>query len=426
MSAQSKVERQEAALREEAPAAWACLNARGRRLAYPAGIPAQSTDAAGCTYNATIGQVTDGRGNPLPLPSLERHSGDLDNRDLFLYAKQGGAPELRRAWRGWQALEAGEVDLPLPMVTAGLTHGLSLVASLFVDEDTDVLIADPCWENYEGIFGDFFGGRLRGFDFFDADLRFNAAALREALAASAGRKAALLLNLPGNPSGYTLTRAEVPAMMEAILAHPGPLVVICDDAYHGMTYEDDLLTESPFWELARRGDPARLLAVKIDGVTKELFFFGGRVGFVTFGVGGAAGAALEDKARASARFTVSSMPGPSQAIAAAALSDLPQLRAEQAAVMATLTERYAAMKQALGALEGTALTPYPFNSGCFCLVGVDPAIDADALRRRLIAEQSVGVVAVPSINAVRLAFCSMALEDIPEVVRRLAAAVATG
>jgi len=419
----TKAERLEATLLEEAPAAWACLNRKGRAAAFPEGIPFQSGQASGCTYKATIGQVTDGHGAPMTLNSLSRHIVDLEDRDVFLYSAQGGQPALRRAWAGWQAEERGDLVLPPPMVTAGLTNGLSLAATMFTDEETEVIVADPYWGNYNGIFGVYGGAWLRPYPFWDAEGRYDVESLRAALAHVRGKKAVLVLNFPGNPTGYTPTLDEAAAIVEVILAHPGPLVVICDDAYHGMVYREGLLEASLFWELSRRGDPARLLPVKVDGATKELFFFGGRVGFLTFGVGGAAGAALEDKARALCRFTVSAMPGPSQALVLAALQEPEVLKAEIAEIRAELKRRFDVLTESMATLEGTLLTPYPANSGCFSLVGVDRSLDADALRLKLIEEQSVGVISVKSLNALRIAYCSMAIEDIPEVVKRLKAAV---
>ena len=79
--------------------------------------------------------------------------------------------------------------------------------------------------------------------------------------------------------------AHLAPWLDAIRNTTKPIVVICDDAYNGFVYENDRITRSPFHELAD-ADPARVLPIKVDGATKELCFFGGRVGFVTFGVSG--------------------------------------------------------------------------------------------------------------------------------------------
>jgi len=408
------------AIAHELPAASACLSPIGRRAVYPRGIPAQSREAADCAWRATIGQVTDGRGNPLAPPSLAEQVPSLDARAAFLYTAQGGDPALRRAWKAWQEPEGGGVDRPLPLVTAGLTHALAIAAELFAGEGTDVLLSRPCWGNYLGIFQMRRGANIHRYDFFDAGREgFDAASLARALAARAGRPCVLVLNFPGNPTGYSPREDEVPAIVETLLNHPGPLVVLFDDAYQGMVYRDDVQVDSLFWAIARRADPAGLLPVKIDGATKELFFFGGRVGFLTFGAAGDGASALEEKARAINRAMVSAMPGPSQAIVLEALRRPGSLRSEITRRRALLKRRYQVLQRELGRMEAAGLKPYPNNAGCFALVGVEPPLEADALRRRLIEEFSVGVIAVPEINALRLAFCSMDSDAIPEVVQRL-------
>ena len=54
-----------------------------------------------------------------------------------------------------------------------------------------------------------------------------------------------------------------------------------DDAYFGLFYEETALKESIFTRLMDRH--SNLLAVKLDGATKENFVWGLRVGFVTYG-----------------------------------------------------------------------------------------------------------------------------------------------
>ena len=55
----------------------------------------------------------------------------------------------------------------------------------------------------------------------------------------------------------------------------------------------------------------------------------------------------------------------------------------------------------------------------FGLVAVDPDIDVQELRLTLIRDHSVGVISIPEINALRLAFCSTRAEDMPELIRRI-------
>ena len=62
------------------------------------------------------------------------------------------------------------------------------------------------------------------------------------------------------------------------------LIVVTDDAYFGLFYGEDVAQESLFARLA--GCHERLLAVKVDGPTKEEFVWGFRTGMLTFGAPG--------------------------------------------------------------------------------------------------------------------------------------------
>lgn len=389
------------------PAAFRVLSDLGRRVYFPLDIPAQSAEARGCEINATIGEVTDGQGQPLTLPTIGRHIVGLDPREVFLYAAQGGDPALRRLW-GERLRRLGEEPQSLPLVTCGITHALSLAADLFADPDTEVLLPRPSWGNYKLIFGVRRGAQLRSYpatSWSGLDLDGLAAAL-----AKVRGKAVLVLNFPGNPTGYTPTAAEGAALVALLRAQPGPLVVLLDDAYQGMSWEQGLLARSLFYDLAA-SDPERLLAVKLDGATKELFFFGARVGFLTFGASGPAAEALVDKGKGALRASVSAAPSLSQTLVRKALED-PEVEAQRASTLEVVRLRYEALRTAALAED---LPTYPFNSGFFALVPVSG--DADALRRRLIAEAGVGVVSFNEFGALRLGYGSTRAEDIPALVR---------
>ena len=406
------VSRLNASIEAHLPAAWRCLSPLGRRFYFPVDIPAQSAEARGTAINATIGEVTDGAGTPLSLPSLSEHITGLDPRKVFLYAAQGGDAELRRRW-GAHLARRGDVPMTTPVVTCGITQGLSLAADLFANEDVTVLLPRPCWGNYRFIFGVRRGAQLAYYPTV-SQTGLDLEGLRAALAGVQG-KAVLLLNFPNNPTGYTPTQAEIDQLRDLVLAHPGPLVVLLDDAYQDMVWEPGLMSRSLFYDLVERGDPERLLAVKLDGATKELFFFGARVGFITFGANNPGAEALVEKTRGLLRAAISAVPSPSQAMVLAALAD-PNLQMQRAAILGEVARRYQALKDAV-AQEG--LPTFPFNSAYFALVPVPG--DADALRRRLISEASVGVVSFNEFGALRLGYGSTRVEDIPPLVRAIRA-----
>ena len=212
-----------AILKAKAPLVLECLSELGLRAAFPRGIPYQSGAARGTTFNATIGQVTDGHGSPLPIPEMSDAVAALDDSVTFLYSPQSGRPQLRSLWsarqRGNCATEPPESSLPL--VTHGLTHGVSLVAEMFLDADTPVLVPCRYWENYDLLFGLKLGLMSRPLVFSKDGLRIDA--FREALSQVRGRKAMIVLNFPQNPTGYTPTEQEAEELVDVLASHEGPL-----------------------------------------------------------------------------------------------------------------------------------------------------------------------------------------------------------
>lgn len=411
-------------LETRAPALHRCLSPLGRRAFYPPDIPVQAAEAKDARYDGTIGVFTDGRGRAVPLPSMAaavRFEGD-DRDRAFLYSPVAGLPELRRRWRQRQRAGRGDgVPSSLPVVTDGLAHGLSLVADLFAGKGRRVAVSTPFWGNYREAFAMRTEAEMVTAPSY-LEGRFDPRALATALSGvPAGEPAIGLLNFPSNPGGYAPTADERRRLREALMevARDRPFVVVVDDAYAGLVYEQETPRESLFWDLA--GIDEQLIPVKVDGATKELSFFGGRVGFLTFAVEpeGPVAAALENKLSALLRSTVGSPVAMSQVILLQALRN-GSVGAEIDAVRRLARERYEAVKPALEKLDRRLLRPLPFNAGFFVLLELPAALglDAEQARRHLLERHDTGVVALGG-RYLRLAVCSVAAEDLPEMVARV-------
>ncbi len=414
-------------LGDEAPALAAALSGLGIAAAFPRDIPHQSAEARGKRINATIGQVTDGAGAPLAPASLRAVFGGLAPAEAdraILYSPVEGLAELRRLWRERLAV-AATTPFTLPQVTVGLTHGLSLVADLFAGPDRPVAVATPFWGNYRQTFALRRGARLLTGPAY-RDGRFNPHAIAEALAGEEpGRPAVAILNFPSNPGGYSPTADERRQLVATLLeeADRRPLVVILDDAYAGLVYEEGLPAGSLFWELA--GRHPSLAPIKVDGATKEISFFGGRVGFLTFALPpeGRAAAALESKLKCLLRATVGSPPAVSQVALIRALGEA-ATAGQLGDIRQRLAARYRVLAAALAGVDRELLAPLPFNSGCFALVELNAALglEAEAVRRELLDRHDTGLIAIAP-RYLRIAFCSVRRAALPVLVERLETAV---
>ncbi len=419
------------ALAKDCPVVLDLLSARGKRFFFPAkGILAQSAEAKqkAKTANATIGIATED-GAPMHLACVNKYFSGLTPAEVFDYAPSYGKPDVRAAWAKKQRQETpslGDHPTSNPVVTNALTHGLGLVGDLFLDPGDPVLSSDLMWENYNLNWETRLDARFSYYPFFDERLQgFNLAGFTAALARHRGKKLVVSLNFPNNPSGYSPTRAESEGIVKALTAEAeaGTKLVVCvDDAYYGMFFDDAVDRESVFGRLARASN--NLLAVKIDGATKEEFVWGLRVGFITFGVkNGTAAAykALEDKTAGLIRAYISNVSNPGQSVVLKALND-PDFRKQQAEKVAVLRARASiAAKESRKAEYADCWDVYPFNSGYFMCVRLKDA-DADPVRARALEELGVGTIALGKRD-LRIAFSSCSDAQIPVVFAAVAKAV---
>jgi len=416
-------------IRSQAPVLFELLSELGRVSEFPADIPFQAAEARGKELNATIGQITDGQGHPIPLTSMESALAGLQGLDRdrsFLYSPVAGIEELRHLWRDWQRRDRSRHELSsLPIVTVGLTHGLSLIADLFGGRDRPVAVAKPFWGNYAQTFRTRTGATLLSAPAYVGG-RFNSTAIAEALAGvRPGEPAVAILNLPSNPGGYMPKAQEREVLRSSLveIADERPLLVVCDDAYQGLVYEADVPSESMFWDLS--GAHENLVPVKVDGATKELSYFGGRVGFLSFPFDpeSPVASAIESKVKCLLRATVGSPVSTGQVVAMAALRSS-ALGAEVERIREILGARYRRLRGSLASLDPSQVSALPFNAGCFSLLELKSAADgsAERMRQRLLSDYDVGVISIAP-NYIRIAFCSIDEKRIPELVRKIGLAL---
>jgi aspartate/methionine/tyrosine aminotransferase len=369
-------------------------------------------------YNATVGMAYE-KGAPMILPALAALTPGFAPRESVNYAPVGGDMELRNLWKAEMLRKnpglAG-ASFSLPMVVPGLTAGISLAAGLFVNPGDVLVIPDMAWDNYELIFREARGASFVSFPFLGPDGLINAEGLKETVLKNcSGGKAILLLNFPNNPLGYSPSPKETALLARAIAdcADAGnDILVIVDDAYYGLFFEDDVETQSIFAALA--GLHERVLAVKIDGATKEDFVWGFRIAFMTYaskGLNAEQYEALLTKTTTAIRVSVSSSSRIAQSILVKTMKS-PAYLAEKAAKLAMLKSRYLKVKEILAKrTTGKALTALPFNSGYF-MSFLCRGIDPEKLRLKLLL-RGVGVIALDHI--LRIAYQSIDLEYLEEL-----------
>ena len=400
------------------------LSDLGKNLFFPKGILTQSAEAKekAHKFNATIGIATE-KGGPMFLQCIQDKLSAFDPKDIYPYAPPAGKPELRALWREKMLREnpsQRDKYFSNPIVTNALTHGLSIVADMFVDKGDHLILPDMLWGNYNLTFGTCSGAIIKKHPTFTVTGGYDIDAFKAELRNTAEEKgkAVVLLNFPNNPSGYTPTVAEGDAIVAAIkeVAEDGcNIVAITDDAYFGLFYEDSL-KESLFGKLANLHP--RILAVKLDGATKEEFVWGFRTGFITFADGNSyenspVMTSLEKKAMGIIRARISNCPHPSQTFAIEALRS-PDFLQQKEEKLQILKGRALKTKEILNDSKfEKAWDYYPFNSGYFMCLKLK-TVDAEKLRVHLLDKYAVGGISIGKTD-LRIAFSCIDEKDIPEL-----------
>lgn len=389
------------------------LSNRGKNIYFPKlGILSQSNEAVGKKINATIGIAAEDDLSPMTLEALKREI-NINPDKAFLYAPSFGKPDIRKIWKDLLLKKNPGLEnktISDPVVTCALTHGLSMAGYLFCNENDTIITSNLNWENYYLVFENSYGSFIKTYNLFTDDNKFDSASLIETLEKSDSNKKIVILNFPNNPSGYTPTIDEAKTITKILTAEAEKgtkIVAIIDDAYFGLVYEDQIFKESLFTTLANAHE--NILAIKVDGPTKEDYVWGFRIGFVTFGTKNGSPelyAALEQKLGGAIRGTISNASSLSQSLLVKAYN-YEKYDAEKLEKYKTLQSRYIEVKRVLedNPEYEKCFKALPFNSGYFMCIKLKPSLDSSKIRNILLEKYSTGVLDLGGIF--RIAFSSV-------------------
>ena len=118
------------------------------------------------------------------------------------------------------------------LVTTGATEALAAAILAFVNPGDEVIALEPFYDSYAASI-DLAGGTRVSVGLFGPDFTLD---LTELAAAFSPRTKALLINSPHNPTGTVLSRDELAEVARLAVAHD--VLVICDEVYEHLTYDD--------------------------------------------------------------------------------------------------------------------------------------------------------------------------------------------
>ena len=398
----------------------------GENIILPQDVLIQSKETAAVTgaIHATIGIATINK-KAMSLPSINKVLTELNNSEYLPYSPTPGLPKMRELWKEKILADNPSINkdfLSLPMVTTGITQGIDIAANLFSQKGDALLLPNLFWQNYAQIYTIKLGNTIYKYNQFDENNEFSIKNFKQTLYSIKEDKISLILNFPNNPTGYTPSDVELDSLVEVINIFAKEntnkqIIIVSDDAYFGLFFEENHKTPT-LSATHKLAENENCLIVKLDGITKEFYSWGLRVGFITYYTkNDELRKILLEKTQGYLRSTTSSPSNLSQQIAVRLLENKQSLE-EKAINDKIIEERYDELKQAISKENLNSLvTVLPFNSGYFFTIKLPSNINAHEFRLKFLNEYKYGVYSMND-DHIRIAFSCLDKELIPELINK--------
>lgn len=385
---------------------------------------------------------------PLYLEAFKNYT-SLDITSVVPYASIGGLSTLRNKWKEWIIYKAGydiqddaqkikklEKFTTLPIVTQGITNGIFMIASFLLSPGEFLISPNKRWGNYDNIISKHIDAKIKSFNFFK-EQKFNLEGFEQTILEVAKHqdKIVLILNFPNNPTGYTPLKSErdaiVSKMQELQKKLKIPIIALIDDAYEPYVYNEEVIEHSIFYELMELEED--VIPVKLDGISKELLAYGGRVGFITIGLKSTwieneeqltqLKAELDNKLEGMNRSSISNTNHFYQAVALKMFEEngFEEIVQAREKVRKLLESRYVLINKELNTITDNSISIDPNSGGFFLFINIDPKkVDATQFADHLLKKYKVGVIPIQkpdlNINGIRIAYCSIDISKIPKMI----------
>ena len=207
-----------------------------------------------------------------PTPEFIRRAGQasIEAGDLF-YSPNLGIPELRETLAKYvSGIRRKTVPEQIAVTSSGVS-AIMLSAQLLLDPGDRVVEVVPLWPNLQEI------PRILGAQTVTVPLRFDGQwrlDLDRLIDALTPGTRMVFINSPNNPTGWTLSRPE----LEAILAHcrRHGIWILSDDAYERLYYGEGGIAPS-FLDVIDEGDRV----ISTNTFSKSWLMTGWRLGWIT-------------------------------------------------------------------------------------------------------------------------------------------------
>ena len=288
------------------------------------------------------------------------------------YAHNLGLPALREALAAYISSLHRPLGADRVAVTSSGVSALMLAQQALVDPGDEVVAVVPVWPNLTAQPA-ILGARVRRVSLHPRHGAWTLD-LDELLAAITPATRVLIVNAPNNPTGWTLQRAEI----EAILAHcrrTGTWIV-SDEVYERLYFADGAVAAPSFLDVAEPED--RLLVV--HSFSKSFLMTGWRLGSLVAPV------PMIEQLGKLIEFNTSCAPVFVQRAGLAALAAAPQ------SVPALQAHLRCCRDTLVGALQGLPRVEVALPAGAmYAFLRVEGESDSLAFAKRLVHDQGLGL-----------------------------------
>ncbi|MHA1448952.1 MAG: aminotransferase class I/II-fold pyridoxal phosphate-dependent enzyme [Candidatus Hodarchaeales archaeon] len=390
--------------------------------------------------NATIGSAKI-KGKLMVLPTLVEAVNSLSPDQVYSYANVRGIQGFGEAWKKDTISTYRDPDLvekareltsvPVP-VAGGLTGALFTAGFTFFSPGDSVILAPrERWGNIDNVLSKHLNLKLESFKQFDDSGKLNTEGLKSQLqslrdSSKPVSKIGIYLNFPNNPTGYMPSQSEVKDFVKLVKDIDQPTIILFDDAYETFNYniEGTDRNEQPvphsifpyFIDVNEN-----VLPVKVDGTSKRFFCYGSRLGCISLGYNSSSSNDFDYKeffAKMVRSFTSSAPHGLQEAFVKifGSHEKTESIRREKMENINILEKRFKVMKAGMSRFANhDVLKPVDYNSGFFGYFEVLEGYSARDVAEQLLSK-GLGTVAFERVNGVRVAFCSVDVDQISSML----------
>lgn len=379
---------------------------------------------------------------------------NTDITNVVPYASIPGLISNRERWKEWVVKKSQLVEgyknkkdtfqklLVMPLLTPGITFGIYACCRMFLNQGEFIISPDKRWGNYDNIIEKNIGAKIKSFKYFKNE-KIDLEGLKGAIdeVSKFQEKVVVILNFPNNPTGYIPTIEEardlVDLLKDTAVNLKKPIVIICDDAYEGLAFDPKAIKVSLFYDLVDLDE--NIIPIKLDGITKELYMYGGRIGAITIALHNKwisndselekLKAEIENKFSGFIRSTVSNSNIFYQTILNSILSEenIEETLKNRKKIENLLNKRYVKINSELNEVKSEEISIDPNRGGFFLFVNLK-SIKSTEFADLLLKKYKIGVIPIEKpalgINGFRIAYCSIDVNKIHEFVLRIEKALA--